>query len=109
LPEDEDITKAAALRLDEECGFCVALTTVGSFVYRARDASTDGSEHEFDTVLVGHAPANVQVRPNPAEIEDWKWVEVSALMDDLTQRPGRYAPWLKQALHLAASPDRTKE
>ena len=103
---DDDIASAAAVRLQEECGFDVPLTAMGSFVYRADDVESGGTEHEFDTVLVGHAPTDVVVQPNPAEINDWRWVGVAALVDDLHQRPERYAPWLSEGLRLASTHDR---
>jgi isopentenyl-diphosphate delta-isomerase len=74
---------------------------VGSFVYRAEDLKSGGTEHEFDSVMVGHARDDVVVKPHPAEIDDWQWIEVSMLKDDLSLRPRRYAPWLEEGLRLA--------
>ena len=108
-PTDLDITSAAEMRLREECGFRVPLTEAGSFVYRAEDVKSGATEHEFDTVLVGLAPEDVVVRPNPDEIEDWEWVDVSTLTDDLLQRPERYAPWLSLALPLATAQHRNAD
>lgn len=102
---DQDIASAAAVRLQEECGFSVPLTATGSFVYRADDVESGGTEHEFDTVLIGDAPMDVVVQPNPAEIHDWQWVDVTKLVDDLRQRPKRYAPWLSEGLCLATAHD----
>jgi isopentenyl-diphosphate delta-isomerase len=77
------------------------LTAAGTFIYRAEDVQAGGTEHEFDFVLVGHASIDVEVRPDPDEIESWEWAAVPTLIDDLRRRPDRYAPWLSQGLDLA--------
>lgn len=36
--------------------------------------------------------------PNPAEVEDWKWVNWSALLKDVKDDPDKYSYWFKDQL-----------
>lgn len=95
----EDVRAAGARRVREELGVAVepsALNEVGWFVYRADDAASGLVEHEWDHVLDGRfagAP-----RPDPDEVAEWRWVERAALEAELADAPGRFTPWLPQAL-----------
>ncbi|MBX3026405.1 isopentenyl-diphosphate Delta-isomerase [bacterium] len=102
-PGGAGLERAAGARLQEELGFTVALREAGSFVYRATDPDTGFSEYEHDTVLVGSAAGDVLLRPDPAEIADWRWQPVAALQRDLRERPDAYAPWLPEVLRLAVA------
>lgn len=98
--ESQNLVEAATDRLHDEFGFTVPLTAVGSFVYRASDRGK-GVEHEYDTVLVGHAIGAIELHPNPGEIDSWKWIDVGELTSDIGQRSEVYAPWLQPALQIA--------
>lgn len=98
FPAEGDV-EAGVRRLEEEMGFSVPLIKGDTFVYQANDPRGNGfSEHEHDTMLLGHAPESVQVVMNPAEAEDWKWVPVADLRRDIAAHPDRYVPWLPIAL-----------
>jgi isopentenyl-diphosphate delta-isomerase len=100
-PGDEPLTGAAERRLREEMGFSVPLREAGSFVYRARDPDRDASEYEHDTVVVGSTDGAISVRPDPAEIADWRWISIADLERELRDHAERYAPWLAEALRIA--------
>lgn len=100
-PTDELLGEAAQKRLREELGFSIPLREAGSFVYRAKDPGGDLSEYEHDTVLVGEANHDVTIAPNPAEIADWRWMEVAELQRDLHENTHLYAPWLSAAFRIA--------
>lgn len=100
-PADTLLAECAERRLREELGFSVPLREAGSFVYRAADPAGSLSEYEYDTVLVGAARGEVSVKPDPAEIADWRWTAVADLERDLGEQPERYAPWLSPALRIA--------
>jgi len=100
LAPNATVLKTAQRRLREEFGFSVPLQEAGSFVYRARDAESDLTEYEHDTVLIG-AGDDVLPQPDPTEISAWRWMPVVALQRDLVDASDRYAPWLPQALQLA--------
>ena len=93
---DEAVADSARARLREEFGFEVDLSQGFTFLYRATDPASGLTEHEFDHVFFGRFDG--QPRPNPDEIDDWKWVEVEALMADVRDHPERYTPWFRIAL-----------
>jgi isopentenyl-diphosphate delta-isomerase len=98
----ESAIAAGRRRLQEEMGIDAELTAGPAFVYRAEDPAGRGVEHEYDQLLVGSFAG--EPRPDPAEVADWRWIDVSALPIDLTARPERYAPWLHAAMPLLGSP-----
>jgi isopentenyl-diphosphate Delta-isomerase len=100
-PADDLLTEGAERRLREELGFSVPVREAGSFVYRAEDPNSHLSEYEHDTVLVGEADVDVSVKPDPAEVADWRWMSVEHLEHDLRDNAGRYAPWLAEGLRIA--------
>lgn len=93
---DEAVIDAAHRRLQEEFGFHVELTEIFSFIYRASDPTSGLTEHEYDHILFGKF--NGQPKPNPAEISDWKWIDMDDLIHELKLYPFKYTPWLKVAV-----------
>jgi isopentenyl-diphosphate delta-isomerase len=92
---------AATRRTQEELGFCCPLTVGPSFVYRAVDPAGRGVEHEHLTILVGEA--RPEVRPNPDEVVEWKWVDVDKLRRGMAANPEAYAPWFRLGLERLVS------
>ncbi len=92
----EDVVAAGRRRLREEMGITVPLRRAGSFVYRAVDPRSGLVEHELDHVLVGAFAGAPSL--DPAEAQDWAWVDVPELRRRLAAGDGRYAPWLEPAL-----------
>ncbi len=90
----EETRAAAARRLLEEMGFQCELEPAGGFVYRAQLG--DLVEHEYDHVFRGRFDGDP--RPDPAELDAWRWIPVSQLEADLRARPERYTVWLPQVL-----------
>ena len=76
----------------------------GAFVYRARDDGSDLVEHEWDHVLVGYFDGSPV--PDPAEVDDWRWVDRAALADEMDEHPGRFTPWFRLALAVVDGSDR---
>jgi isopentenyl-diphosphate delta-isomerase len=101
----EELQDAAQARLQQEFGFDTRLKKLFSFLYRASDVGSGLTEHEFDHVFYGEFDGDP--RPNPDEIEDWKWVDVAELMSDLENNPHCYTPWFKIAIQdvIEALPD----
>jgi isopentenyl-diphosphate Delta-isomerase len=93
----EKLRDAAQARLREEFGFHVEAREVFSFIYRASDAESGLTEHELDHVFCGVFDG--EPRPNPDEIDDWKWVDPAELLADLESNPHAYTPWFKIATH----------
>ena len=94
----ETTERAARRRLREEMNLDCELRAAFAFIYRAE---LDGAlvEHEYDHVFVGtHSGAPV---PDPAEVEDWRWVRMGELRAALCAEPHRYSYWLKVAVEQA--------
>ena len=91
----ERLEDAVHRKLKQEFGFDTGLKEKFSFVYRATDPKSSLTEHEFDHVFLGKYDG--VPKPNPEEIDDWKWVSVDELKQDLEKNPGRYTPWFRPA------------
>lgn len=88
----EGITEAGQRRLQEELGFSCPLKSVGSFIYSARFEDI-GSENEFCHVLVGHYDG--EVKPDPTEIEEIKWMKLSDILKEVKIDPDSWTPWFR--------------
>lgn len=91
----EPTAEAARRRLREEMSLDCELREAFEFVYRAE---LDGAlvEHEYDHVFVGTHDAEPE--PDPAEVEEWRWVSMKELRRGLTEEPESYSYWLKVAV-----------
>lgn len=95
-PNPGESTEAAAhRRLKEELGFDCPLMELYHFVYRA-NLDNGLSEHEYDHVLVG--TSDIDPKADPAEVEDWKWIDRISLREDMKHNPSNYTYWLRASL-----------
>jgi isopentenyl-diphosphate Delta-isomerase len=92
----EPVADAAQLRLQEEFGFDAELSPAFTFTYRATDPASGLTEHEFDHVFFGRFDG--EPRPDPAEIDEWRWVDPAQLAEAVAAHPERYTPWFRVAL-----------
>lgn len=92
----EKLEEAIHRKLNQEFGFDTELKEIFSFVYQASDPNNGLSEHEFDHVFVGEY--NNKPKPNPDEIDDWKWVDLNLLKKDLGENSRNYTPWFKLSI-----------
>ncbi len=99
----ETAKTAGERRLKEEMGFTCSLTEGPAFVYRADDPHGNGTEYEYDSILTGVSDPALPVTPDPKEVSDWKWADISTLQIDMQQNPARYAPWFHLGLPKALS------
>ena len=84
----------AARRLGEELGLGgVALASVGEVEYRA-EVGGGMVEHEVVAMFRGEASAPV-VEPDPAEVQDTRWVTLEELAGEIGAAPERFTPWLR--------------
>ena len=86
----ESSVQAGQRRLFEEMGFRTSLQKLFSFIYKT---SFDNGliEHEFDHVLLGFS--NDKPKINSSEVDDYKWVSLELLNEDLVLRPEKYTAW----------------
>lgn len=95
----ESILESAEKRLHFEMGFQVTLKKVGTFHYIAQ-FDNGLTENELDHVLVGYYDNN-DISANPDEVDDFKWVNVTALQTMLAYDATGFTPWFQQALIIA--------
>jgi isopentenyl-diphosphate delta-isomerase len=79
-------------KLMQEMGFECDLRWIFSFDYRVK-FTNDLIENEIDHVFIGRYDGNPS--PNPDEVDDWKWLDLEALVYDVKDNPQAYSYWLK--------------
>ena len=94
-PRDgEDIIDAANRRLNEEMGIKTSLRKVFDFIYTA-ELDNNLIENEFDHVFYGVYDIDPII--NKDEAEDFKWVDIETLKNDIENNKDQYTVWFKIA------------
>ena len=96
-PRPGELARVAAhRRLRGEMGIenCELVRCV-RFVYREQ-VTIDLIEHELDHLFVG--TWNGSPAPNPDEVSDWLWMDVSSLCRDVGENAARYTAWLSHVI-----------
>lgn len=92
----EEVLVAADRRMEEELGIpqgTCQLKEIDSFVYFQQ---YDGlSEYEFDHVIVGEYDG--EIKANPEELQDYRWVTYEELEKELMEHPEHFAAWFRIA------------
>jgi isopentenyl-diphosphate delta-isomerase len=88
----ESISDAANRRLREEMGMEADLLHAFSFVYKS-DLDNELTEHELDHVFLGET--NSLPKMNKDEVEDYRYVSIEYLKEDIKNNPDHYTEWLK--------------
>lgn len=84
--------EAGSRRLFEEMGFKVELKELFHFIYKA-PFDNGLTEHELDHVMIGYFNGNPVI--NHDEVEDWKWMKIQDVKEDMVQNPEIYTVWFK--------------
>jgi len=90
--DGETNIQAGNRRLFEEMGFRAELKELFHFIYKA-PFDNGLTEHELDHVMIGYCNENPIV--NPEEVEDWKWMKIEAVKEDMISHPSLYTVWFK--------------
>ena len=106
----ENTNDSAVRRLKEEMGIdCsengIDLQENFTFIYK-KEFDNGLTEWEFDHTFVGKvddeflktkATSNINesINPDPDEVEDWKWINIDELKQDISDNPDRYTYWFK--------------
>ncbi len=85
---------AAERRLFEELGIKTSLKEIFVFNYEAKMKNSNWGECELDHVFEGFYEG--QIKPNPAEISDYKWIEMNKLKEDIENNLDSYTPWFRR-------------
>jgi isopentenyl-diphosphate delta-isomerase len=91
----ENLPEAVLRRLHEELGFTCPLQHIFTFRYKA-DYSTEFGENEIDHVFIGQFDG--EVKPNRDEIDEWQFISLDVLSQDVAGNPEKYTPWFREAL-----------
>ena len=86
----ESVEAAARRRLREEMGIECALRPAGSVSY-SLDVGSGLREDEFNHVFVGLFSGTV--RPDPAEVSEWQWMDPGLVRTRLRDGASALTPW----------------
>ena len=90
--DGETNIQAGSRRLFEEMGFQTELKELFHFIYKA-PFDNGLTEHELDHVMIGYY--NDEPNINREEVEDWKWMKIEDVKDDMERQPVLYTVWFK--------------
>ncbi|OOV18417.1 isopentenyl-diphosphate Delta-isomerase [Flavobacterium sp. LM4] len=90
--EGESNIEAGSRRLFEEMGFRTELKELFHFIYKA-PFDNGLTEHELDHVMIGYYNDSPAI--NLEEVEDWKWMVIEDVKDDIEKHPEIYTVWFK--------------
>ena len=88
----ESNIQAGIRRLQEEMGFKTELKELFHFIYKA-PFENGLTEHELDPVMIGYY--NEEPSINKEEVEDWKWMTIEDIKEDMHIHPEVYTVWFK--------------
>jgi isopentenyl-diphosphate delta-isomerase len=83
---------AGIRRLQEEMGFETDLKELFHFIYKA-PFDNGLTEHELDHVMIGYYDNDPVI--NPEEVENWKWMSIESIKNDMLVNPNEYTIWFK--------------
>jgi len=93
--QGETTEQAAHRRLQEEMGFDCELKLHQTFIYKA-PFDNGLTEHELDHVFVG--TYNQDPHINPEEVNDFHWISLSELDQQLRNQPEKFTVWFKMIM-----------
>lgn len=88
----ETMEEATNRRLAEELGIEAELEYLYKFIYQA-DFKDIGAEHELCWVFIGRS--DQEVRANPAELADWRYLDLDAVQAEVASNADAFTPWFK--------------
>lgn len=92
----EDINAAVYRRLEEEMGIKCELNKVNEFIYKV-EFENGLIENEYLHVYTGKSNGTPII--NEEEVEDYKWISLKELKEDIKLNPNKYTYWLKYTLN----------
>lgn len=90
--ENETNIQAGTRRLREEMGFETELKEMFHFIYKA-PFDNGLTEHELDHVMIGYY--NDLPLINADEVENWKWMKIEDVKNNMITNPDLYTIWFK--------------
>lgn len=90
--DGETNIQAGSRRLFEEMGFETGLKELFHFIYKA-PFDNGLTEHELDHVMIGYY--NDEPKINTEEVENWKWMSIDDVKNDIQINSEIYTVWFK--------------
>ena len=90
--KNESNINAAHRRLMEEVWFDTDLKELFQFKYLA-EFNNGLIENEYDHVFLGEY--DWEIKPNKEEVNDYKWMNINDIKDDIFTNPNKYTQWFK--------------
>jgi isopentenyl-diphosphate delta-isomerase len=88
----ESVIDSAHRRLVEEMGFDCEMHEAFVFPYEA-DVGSGLREREYDHIIFGRY--NGTPKPDPKEVQDWKWIGLEELRSEIGKKPEEFTAWLR--------------
>jgi isopentenyl-diphosphate delta-isomerase, type 1 len=98
----EDLYTAVYRRIKEEMGFTCNLKEMFSFIYKV-EFEDNLFENEYDHVFIGKYDG--EVIPNKEEVDDFKWVGIKYIKEDIKVNPEKYTYWFKSLINKIETKD----
>lgn len=90
----ESLDEAVTRRVKEELGITAQFREVHSFVYRS--VFNNGiTEYEYDHVFISDYFGDIE--PDEDEVEEYRWIGLGELAEDMLNNPGNYTVWFQIA------------
>jgi len=90
--DGETNIEAGKRRLYEEMGFVTDVKELFSFIYKA-PFDNGLTEHELDHVMIGYYNDTPNI--NKEEVENYKWMTLTDVKNDIKKNPKEYTEWFK--------------
>jgi isopentenyl-diphosphate Delta-isomerase len=90
---DESAADAARRRLAQEMGFSCPIDPLFVFQY---NTPVPGGLIENELVHVFGGRHDGPIKPDPAEVSEWKWIFYPDLIADMRMHPEAYTVWFRQ-------------
>lgn len=95
-PYPNETNKDAAIRrLKEEMGLVTDVIKIFDFTYKEK-IDNELTEYEFDHVFIGFTDDSPI--PDPSEVYDFKYVDISLIEEQITHSPEDYTVWFRKII-----------
>ncbi len=101
---NESMEVATRRKLKQEMGIDLKTEYAYKFIYRI-DLESELIEHEYDHVFTGVFDGEPII--NTHEVEDWKFISMKRLRDEVSASPENYTYWFKLILNQLATQNAT--
>ncbi|WP_424985055.1 isopentenyl-diphosphate Delta-isomerase [Microbulbifer sp. S227A] len=91
----EDARDCAIRRLQQELGITGLDPEYRQTLEYRADVGGGLIEHEVVDVFLAHAPDKLEVRPNPDEVMETRWLAYADLLQEVAAHQDRFTPWLR--------------